>query len=83
MIDNNLNPVWNHTGEIAGLSAEKQLRFQVWDSNTKPLPDELIGAAILQAGRLRLGGEEIEVKLELTGTHATGSLLVRIMEAVD
>jgi len=46
IIDNNLNPKWHHTQPVC-INRGGTLEFQVWDSNTKPLPDQLLGEAKL------------------------------------
>lgn len=80
MIQNNLNPRWNFTSEIC-LGREQSLEFQVWDSNTIPIPDKLLGSAILDGERLH--GGEFEEDLSLTdkgkeAVNSLGSLKVRV-----
>jgi len=47
VISNELNPVWNFTGEIAGFMDGDVLRFTVMDKDTFPKPDDLLGWAEL------------------------------------
>eukprot|EP00419_Tripos_fusus_P024354 CAMPEP_0172707094 /NCGR_PEP_ID=MMETSP1074-20121228/48465_1 /TAXON_ID=2916 /ORGANISM="Ceratium fusus, Strain PA161109" /LENGTH=75 /DNA_ID=CAMNT_0013529833 /DNA_START=78 /DNA_END=301 /DNA_ORIENTATION=+ len=49
VISNELNPVWNFTGEIQGFMNGDVLRFTVMDKDTFPKPDDLLGWAELKA----------------------------------
>lgn len=75
IVENNLNPMWNHSSEIC-LAHDQSIEFQVWDSNTKPLPDHLMGVASLEGTRLRSGENSFD--LQLTGRGATGSIKVKV-----
>merc|ERR1719362_1030623 len=52
VIANCLDPEWNHTGRIEGFQAGDSLEFQVWDSDTFPKPDQLLGKVLLTSEEL-------------------------------
>lgn len=76
IIDDDLNPIWNHVGEISGFSSEDTIEFQVWDHDTGPKPDQLLGKVSMAVNSIELGTHE----LELGGDkRATGTLKIEIL----
>mmetsp|Transcript_103612 Transcript_103612/g.292435 ORF Transcript_103612/g.292435 Transcript_103612/m.292435 type:complete len:701 (-) Transcript_103612:22-2124(-) len=75
VVSNNLNPIWDYVSDII-VAAGQHLEFQVWDSNTKPLPDRLLGTVQLENSQFDPQGFYGELKL--TGAKATGALQVRV-----
>merc|ERR1719461_2140271 len=66
-INNCLDPEWNFTGTIPDFEAGDMLEFQVWDSDTFPKPDELLGKVILSAQDFADHPEGLAGVLQLTG----------------
>jgi len=71
VLDDTLNPVWNHTGEIKGFMDGDLLQFAVWDSDTFPKPDQLLGKVSLQAQDFYPQGLDAELSLGDSKTQAT------------
>merc|ERR1712008_174533 len=67
VINNCLDPEWNHIGRIDGFQAGDSLEFQVWDSDTFPKPDQLLGKVTLGAQDLAAHPEGLGGVLQLTG----------------
>jgi len=67
VIANCLDPEWNHTGRIDGFQAGDSLEFQVWDSDTFPKPDQLLGKVLLSPQDLAAHPEGLTGVLQLTG----------------
>jgi len=64
---NTLDPEWNHTGRIEGFQAGDSLEFQVWDSDTFPKPDQLLGKVLLTSQDFAAHPEGLTGVLQLTG----------------
>lgn len=77
VVDNNLNPTWNHRGEIHGFTDGDILEFQVWDSNAVKR-DKLMGTAALASQDILPYGLVDQVQLPLSGDGATGSIRVQV-----
>jgi len=75
-VDDNLNPKWDHEGEVTGYQAPDTLTFTVKDKD--PLkPDDILGSVSLPYDSFK-NGYEGELKLTQTGEGMTSSLLVNI-----
>jgi len=79
VVSNDLNPVWNCTGEIAGFMDGDVLQFTVMDKDTWPKPDNLLGKACLVASDIYPNGFHAEIKLDESKTNATLSVMVVII----
>jgi len=64
---NTLDPEWNHTGHIEGFQAGDSLEFQVWDRDTFPKPDQLLGKVLLTSQDFAAHPEGLTGVLQLTG----------------
>merc|ERR1712039_409362 len=74
--DDNLNPKWNHGGEVTGYQAPDALTFTVKDKD--PLkPDDILGSVVLPYASFK-DGYEGELKLEQTGEGITSALFVNV-----
>lgn len=73
VINDSLDPVWDHTSELVGYSPGDGLEFQVWDNDTFPKPDQLMCKAHLPASSFCPHG--VECELPLTGGKSTGATL--------
>merc|ERR1719189_2523530 len=71
VIMNELNPVWNFVGEIAGFMDGDILRFTVMDKDTFPKPDDFLGQAELTAQDFYPHGFHGELALADSKTQAT------------
>jgi len=82
-INNCLDPQWNCTGTISNFEAGDTLEFQVWDSDTFPKPDELLGKVILSAQDFVDHPEGLAGVLQLTGgkSQELGTLEVSVTVA--
>merc|ERR1719203_243616 len=67
VIPNCLDPEWNHTGRIENFQAGDSLEFQVWDSDTFPKPDQLLGKVLLTSQDFAAHPEGLTGVLQLTG----------------
>merc|ERR1719195_453418 len=79
VINNDLNPVWNFTGEIAGFMDGDILRFTVMDKDTFPNPDDFLGKAELTAQDVYPNGFHGELTLADSKTFATLSVMVVVI----
>eukprot|EP00420_Gonyaulax_spinifera_P011486 CAMPEP_0197938738 /NCGR_PEP_ID=MMETSP1439-20131203/118614_1 /TAXON_ID=66791 /ORGANISM="Gonyaulax spinifera, Strain CCMP409" /LENGTH=812 /DNA_ID=CAMNT_0043561819 /DNA_START=44 /DNA_END=2483 /DNA_ORIENTATION=+ len=82
-MDNTLDPDWNHTGIIQDFEAGDSLEFQVWDSDTFPKPDQLLGQATLSPQDFADHPEGIAGVLELIGGKATETSSLEIVVQLD
>jgi len=82
-LNNCLDPEWNFTGMISDFEAGDALEFQVWDSDTFPKPDELLGKVILSAQDFAEHPEGLKGVLQLTGgkSQELGTLEVCVQVA--
>jgi len=76
VISNELNPVWNFTGEIDGFMDGDVLRFTVMDKDTFPKPDDFLGKAELTAQDFYPNGFHGDLTLADSKTQATLSVMV-------
>lgn len=77
VMDNTLNPVWNHVGVINHFRQGQDLEFAVWDSDTFPKPDQLLGKALVSSQSFWPTGVEGDVPLSGC-KHATGTLTIKV-----
>lgn len=47
VIDNDLDPVWDHRGIIENVLEGEPLEFEVWDKDTFPNPDDFLGKVVI------------------------------------
>jgi len=80
IIMNDLNPVWNFVGHIAGFTEGDVLRFTVMDKDTYPKPDDFLGKAELAAQDLYPNGFSGELTLADSKTQATLSVKVDVID---
>jgi len=83
VITNCLDPEWNHTGRIEGFQAGDWLEFQVWDSDTFPKPDQLLGKVLLTSEDFAANPEGLQGVLQLTGglsgdEHGTLEICIQV-----
>jgi len=71
VVSNELNPVWNFTGEIDGFMDGDVLHFTVMDKDTFPKPDDFLGKATLTAQDFYPNGFQGELALVDSKTQAT------------
>lgn len=82
-IQDNLNPVWNHTDMIHDYAPEDTLQFQVWDKNNFPMPDKKIGDVSLHPADFAANPYGMEGQLPLENCKAesaTISFKVHVLE---
>jgi len=79
VVSNELNPVWNFVGEIAGFMDGNVLRFTVMDKDTFPNPDDFLGKAELTAQDFYPNGFHGELTLADSKTQATLSVTVVVI----
>merc|ERR1719189_109849 len=77
VLRNELNPVWNFVGEIAGFMDGDVLRFTVMDKDTFPKPDDFLGKAELTAQDFYPHG--FHGQLMLVGSKTQATLTVRVV----
>merc|ERR1740129_1578600 len=82
VISNELNPVWNFAGEIAGFMDGDVLCFTVMDKDTFPKPDNFLGKAELTAQDFYLNGFHGELPLADSKTQATLTVTV-VVTGID
>jgi len=80
IIMNDLNPVWNFVGHIAGFTEGDVLRFTVMDKDTYPKPDDFLGKAELSAQDLYPNGFSGELTLADSKTQASLSVKVHVVD---
>merc|ERR1719433_2442296 len=78
VISNELNPVWNCTGEIGGFMDGDVLRFTVMDKDTFPNPDDFLGKAELTAQDFYPNGFHGALSLADSKTQASLTVMVVI-----
>jgi len=76
VVSNELNPVWNFSGKIAGFMDGDILRFTVMDKDTFPKPDDFLGKAELTAQDFYPNGFHGELALADSKTQATLTVTV-------
>jgi len=79
VVSNNLNPVWNFTGELAGFMDGDILRFTVMDKDTFPKPDDFLGKVELTAQDFYPHGFHGELVLADSKTQATLSVMIVVI----
>jgi len=79
VISNELNPVWNFTGEMAGFMDGDILRFSVMDKDTFPKPDDFLGKAELSALDFYPHGFHGELTLAESKTQATLTVMIVVI----
>jgi len=79
VISNELNPVWNFTGEIEGFMDGDILRFTVMDKDTFPKPDDFLGKAELTAQDFYPNGFHGELMLADSKTQATLTVMIVVV----
>jgi len=78
-VDNDLNPVWNHAGEIREYIYGDTLLFTVYNSNM--MKDSVLGRASLSTSQFYPNGFEGDVMLVDAGRGSSPTLTVRIVVA--
>eukprot|EP00928_Gymnodinium_smaydae_P010040 TRINITY_DN1376_c0_g1_i6.p2 TRINITY_DN1376_c0_g1~~TRINITY_DN1376_c0_g1_i6.p2 ORF type:complete len:433 (-),score=95.18 TRINITY_DN1376_c0_g1_i6:205-1503(-) len=80
VINNNLNPEWNFTGDIPHFKPTDVLEFEVWDQDSFPKPDQLLGKTQLNPEDFAANPGGLEGELPLTGTQGedAGTLAIRV-----
>lgn len=80
VINNDLNPVWDFTGDIPGFKPTDVLEFEVWDQDNFPKPDQLLGKTQLNPEDFQANPDGLEGELPLTGTSGedAGTLAIRV-----
>merc|ERR1712129_357959 len=79
VISNDLNPVWNFTGELGGFMDGDVLRFTVMDKDTFPKPDDFLGRVSLTAQDFYPQGFHAEVPLSESKTNATLTVMISVV----
>lgn len=83
VISNDLNPVWNHTDVLHDYAFGDELEFQVWDSDTYPKRDQLVGKVSLTAADFGANPHGMAGELPIQGTKAGQlSMQVYVIDAV-
>jgi hypothetical protein len=83
VISNELNPVWNLTGEIEGFMDGDILRFTVMDKDTFPNPDDFLGKAELMAQDFYPNGFQGELMLADSKTQAILTVMIVVTGCED
>jgi len=77
-----LAPEWNHEETISGFYEGDSLKFELWDKDMFPKPDDFLGAARIRSDEIFPGGWEGELRLcrtrNLKGKSET-TLKVRVV----
>jgi len=63
VMDNTLDPVWNHVAMLKGFVDGEVLEFQVWDKDVFPKPDDFLGKVVLNSSDFFPHGLEGELLL--------------------
>jgi len=71
VINDNLNPTWNHTDMIHDYVPGDSLEFQVMDKDVFPKPDDLLGKVTLHPQDFEANPYGMEGELPLEGGYAT------------
>jgi len=77
VIQNELNPVWNHEAVVAGYVAGDSLTFYVWDKDFGK-KDDFLGWAALSTEVFHPDGFEGEVRLNEAGQDINAFLKVKV-----
>jgi len=77
VVRDNLNPVWNYEGVLAGYRDGDALRFTVWDKDTLKHDDKL-GVAVLRPDLFSANGFDGQVPLTDTGSKEKSSLNISV-----
>lgn len=83
VMSNDPNPVWNFTGELSGIMGGDIVQFEVWDSDTFPKPDDLLGRASLTVADFYPDGLHAELALELSKSGATISVRLVVLRVEE
>ncbi|CAE8616757.1 unnamed protein product [Polarella glacialis] len=77
VIDDTLDPVWNHTSSMGGYAVGDSLEFAVWDSDSFK-SDDLLGRATLSSSRFQDACFDGELELREAGKNIKAFLRVRV-----
>eukprot|EP00928_Gymnodinium_smaydae_P063714 TRINITY_DN4720_c0_g1_i3.p1 TRINITY_DN4720_c0_g1~~TRINITY_DN4720_c0_g1_i3.p1 ORF type:complete len:422 (+),score=85.45 TRINITY_DN4720_c0_g1_i3:65-1330(+) len=85
VINNNLNPEWNFSGDLPHVTQNDTVEFEVWDQDSFPKPDQLLGKAQLAVQEIVANPSGLEGELPLIGTAGedAGSLAIRVHAVPD
>eukprot|EP00928_Gymnodinium_smaydae_P063712 TRINITY_DN4720_c0_g1_i1.p1 TRINITY_DN4720_c0_g1~~TRINITY_DN4720_c0_g1_i1.p1 ORF type:complete len:451 (+),score=98.80 TRINITY_DN4720_c0_g1_i1:59-1354(+) len=85
VVNNNLNPEWNFSGDLPHVTENDTVEFEVWDQDSFPKPDELLGKAQLPVQDIIANPSGLEGELPLVGTKGedAGSLAIRVHAVPD
>eukprot|EP00928_Gymnodinium_smaydae_P061174 TRINITY_DN45328_c0_g1_i1.p1 TRINITY_DN45328_c0_g1~~TRINITY_DN45328_c0_g1_i1.p1 ORF type:complete len:431 (-),score=96.67 TRINITY_DN45328_c0_g1_i1:156-1448(-) len=85
VVNNNLNPEWNFCGDLPHATESDIVEFQVWDQDSFPKPDQLLGKARLPVQDVAANPSGLEGELPLVGTDGedAGSLAIRVHALPD
>eukprot|EP00929_Paragymnodinium_shiwhaense_P015474 TRINITY_DN12356_c0_g2_i1.p1 TRINITY_DN12356_c0_g2~~TRINITY_DN12356_c0_g2_i1.p1 ORF type:complete len:1780 (-),score=432.19 TRINITY_DN12356_c0_g2_i1:497-5836(-) len=75
---NDLHPVWNHTDEMADYLQGHGLKFTVWDKDTWPKSDDLLGYVVLPAAAFETSGFRGQLTLSDDKGEDAGRLFVSV-----
>jgi len=79
VINNDINPVWNYIGEIAGFMEGDVLQFSVMDKDTWPKPDDFLGRISLTAADFYPDGLHTGFPLQESRTNAVLQVKIAIL----
>jgi len=75
VVQNNLDPEWNHTDLIRGFMMGDALEFQVWNKNNFPMPDNALGKVTIGADEFYANPYGFDADLPLEGKNAENATL--------
>merc|ERR1719410_3111302 len=79
VINNNLNPIWNHVGMLKGFVDGDILEFEVWDKDVWPKQDDFLGRLVLNSADFFPHGLQGELLLaESKSQNASLSLRIEV-----
>lgn len=83
VIDNNLNPVWNHSPQALELKAENDLRFEIYDMDTGLTAGDWLGTATMSWWECEAAdGRPITLDLGRDSKgNRNGTMVVRVQRA--
>eukprot|EP00928_Gymnodinium_smaydae_P079412 TRINITY_DN6334_c0_g2_i1.p1 TRINITY_DN6334_c0_g2~~TRINITY_DN6334_c0_g2_i1.p1 ORF type:complete len:1491 (+),score=333.93 TRINITY_DN6334_c0_g2_i1:65-4537(+) len=78
VVNNDLNPVWDYAGTLVGYDQNDSLKIEVWDKDTFPKPDQLLGSATLEAQKFSPSGFDGDLALSDAKGKVAGSVRFRV-----
>mmetsp|Transcript_23090 Transcript_23090/g.64555 ORF Transcript_23090/g.64555 Transcript_23090/m.64555 type:complete len:809 (-) Transcript_23090:311-2737(-) len=79
VVNNSLNPEWNHTEFVHNFFLGDALEFQLWDKDTFPKPDQLMGKVTIGPEEFHSHPCGFDADLPLEGSGAQGTLSVKVL----